>query len=189
MIRIGASLVALVVAGLLVALAIDAGRWEHVRAKRPPTLVGHVAERALGTTDDVALRHAIAAFVTAEHTPYGFDNGANRARVRVLAEGTLADVAAAASPAQAAQADDLLGVLAWGAVRSPVGTVDPADRAVQAFTEAARLDPANAVAAFNLEIALRALQSTGVRRGPSPSNGPRGTGHSGAGAGVPGRGY
>jgi hypothetical protein len=188
-IRIAAALAALVAAGLLVGLAIDAGRWEHVRAKRPPTLVGHVAERVLGTTDDVALRRAIAGFVTAEHTPYGFDNGANQARVRVLAEGRLADVAAVASPPHASQADDLLGVLAWGGVRSPVGTVDPADRAVQAFTEAARLDPTNEAASFNLEVALRALQSTGTRRGPSPSNGPRGTGHSGAGAGVPGRGY
>lgn len=188
-IRIAAALAALVAAGLFVALAIDAGRWEHVGTHRPPTLVGHVAERVLGTTDDVALRRAIAAFLTAERTPYGFDNGATQSRVRVLAEGTLADVAAAAGPKQASQAQDLLGVLAWGGVRSPVGTVDPADRAVQAFTEAARLDPANAAAAFNLEVALRALQSTGVRRGPSPSNGPRGTGHSGAGAGVPGRGY
>ena len=189
MIRIAGALAALVAAGLLVAVAIDVGRWQHVSARRPPTLVGHVAERALATTDDVALRRAIAGFGTAEHTPYGFDNGANQARVRVLAEGRLADVASVANPAQAAQADDLLGVLAWGSVRSPVGTVDPADRAVQAFTEAARLDPGNLDAAFNLEVALRALQSTGVRRGPSPSNGPRGTGRSGAGAGTPGRGY
>src|SRR5262249_20245635 len=86
MIRVAAALVALLVAGLLVALAIDAGRWQPVRAQRPPTLVGHVAERVLGTTDDVALRRAIAAFVTAERTPYGFDNGANQARVRVLAQ-------------------------------------------------------------------------------------------------------
>jgi len=189
MIRVALALAALVAAGLLVALAVDAGRWRHVSAHRPPTLVGHVAERLLGTTDDVALRRGIADFVRAEHTPYGFDNGATQARVRVLAEGRLADVAAAASPPQASQADDLLGVLAWGGTRSPVGTVDPADRAVQAFTDAARLDPGNVDAAFNLEVALRALQSTGVRRGPSPSNGPRGTGHSGAGAGVPGRGY
>src|SRR3954451_2959318 len=188
-IRVAVALAALVAAGLLVALAVDAGRWRHVHARRPPTLVGHVAERLLGTTDDIALRRAIAGFVTAERTPYGFDNGATQARVRVLTEGRLADVAAVASPRQASQADDLLGVLAWGSVRSPVGTIDPADRAVQAFTEAARLDPANGAAAFILEVALRALQSTGVRRVPSPSNGPRGTGHSGAGAGVPGRGY
>jgi hypothetical protein len=188
-IRLAAALAALVAAGLLVATAVDVGRWEHVGTRRPSTLVGHVAERALATTDDLALRRGIAGFVTAERTPYGFDNGANRARVRVLAEGRLADVAAVAGPRQSSQADDLLGVLAWGGARSPVGTVDPADRAVEAFTQAARLDPANVDAAFNLEVALRALQSTGVRRGPSPSNGPRGTGHSGAGAGTPGRGY
>ncbi|MFL5926795.1 MAG: hypothetical protein ACJ77E_07660 [Gaiellaceae bacterium] len=189
MIRVAAALAAVVAAGLLVAVAVDAGRWQHAQARRPSTLVGHVAERLLGTTDDIALRRAIAGFDTAEHTPYGFDNGANQARARVLAEGRLADVAAEADARQASQADDLLGVLAWGGVRSPVGTVDPADRAVQAFTEAARLDPSNTAASFNLEIALRALQTTGVRHGPSPSNGPRGTGHSGAGAGVPGRGY
>jgi hypothetical protein len=188
-IRVAGVLAALVAAGLLVAIAVDVGRWQHVGTRRPSTLVGHVAERALGTTDDLELRRAIAGFVAAEHTPYGFDNGAAQARARVLAEGRLADVASVAPPRQASQADDLIGVLAWGGTRSPVGTVDPADRAVQAFTEAARLDPANVDAAYNLEVALRALQSTGVRRGPSPSNGPRGTGHSGAGAGTPGRGY
>ena len=92
MIRAAAILAALVAAGLLVAVAIDARRWEHARS-RPPTLVGHLAERVLGTTDDVALRRAIAAFVTAEHTPFGFDNGANQARTRALAQGQLADVA------------------------------------------------------------------------------------------------
>jgi hypothetical protein len=187
-IRAATALASLAVAALLVAVAIDAGRWEHARS-RPPTLVGHVAERLVGTTDDISLRRAIAAFVTAEHTPFGLDNGANQARTRALAQGQLADVATVARTSQAAQADDLLGVLAWGGRRSPVGTVDPADRAVQAFTEAARLDPSNAAARFNLEVALRALQASGVRRGPSPSNGPRGTGHSGAGAGTPGQGY
>jgi hypothetical protein len=188
-IRGAGALVALVAAALLVAIAIDAGRWAQVGTRRPATVVGHVAERMLGTTDDLALRRAIEGFGVAERTPYGFDNGANQARARVLAEGRLADVAAVAGPRQASQADDLIGVLAWGGTRSPVGTTDPADRAVQAFTESARLDPSNRDAAFNLEVALRALQSTGVRRGPSPSRGPRGTGHSGAGAGTPGRGY
>jgi hypothetical protein len=187
-IRALAAVAALVAAGLLVAIAIDVGRWEHAKT-RPSTLVGRTAENLLGTTDDIALRRAISTYVTAENTPYGFDNGANQARVRALAQGVLADVASAAGPAQASQADDLLGVLSWGGIRAPVGTVDPADRAVQAFTDAVRLDPANVDAAFNLELALRALQSRGVRRGPSPSSGPRGTGHSGAGAGTPGQGY
>ena len=188
MIRVLLATAALVGAGLLIAIAIDVGRWEHARA-RPPTLVGRAAENLLGTSDDIALRRAIASFVNAENTPYGFDNGANQARVRALAQGVIADVASAAGPTQASQADDLLGVLSWGGIRAPVGAVDPADRAVQAFTDAARLDPGNVDASFNLELALRALQSTGVRRGPSPSSGPRGTGHSGAGAGTPGQGY
>lgn len=189
MIRALAALAALVAAALLLAIAIDVGRWEHATTRRPSTLVGGAAEHLLGTTDDVALRRAIATFVTAENTPYGFDNGANQARVRALAQGVLADAVSKSPPTQASQADDLLGVLSWGGIRAPVGAVDPADRAVQAFTDAARLDPSNADARFNLEVALRSLQSTGVRHGPSPSSGPRGTGHSGAGAGTPGQGY
>lgn len=189
MIRAAAALAALVAAALLVGIAIDVGRWEHFTTHPPPTLVGGAAESLLGTRDDLALRRAIATFVNAERTPYGFDNGANQARVRALAQGVLADVVSSSPPAQASQADDLLGVLAWGGVRAPVGAVDPADRAVQAFTDAARLDPSNVDGRFNLEVALRALQSTGVRHGPSPSSGPRGTGHSGAGAGTPGEGY
>jgi hypothetical protein len=188
MIRIAGASLALAAAAIAFCLWIDVGRWEHASG-RPPTIVGHVAERALGTTDDVALRHAIATFVAAERTPYGYDNGATQARVRALAQGVVADVASSADGPVASQANDLLGVLAWGGTRAPVGAVDPADRAVAAFTDAARLDPSNVDAAFNLEVALRALASHGVRRGPSPSSGPRGTGNRGAGAGVPGQGY
>jgi hypothetical protein len=188
MIRAAAAVVVLVLAGLVAAVGIDVGRWEHAR-DRPPTLVGGVAEHLLGTSDDVALARAVRAFVAAERAPFGFDNGQAQARTRALAQAQLADVAATAGGPQASQADDLLGVLAWGGVRAPVGVVDPADRAVSAFTDAARLDPSNRAAKFNLEVALRALQSRGVRRGPSPNSGPRGTGHSGAGAGTPGKGY
>jgi hypothetical protein len=187
-IRVAVALAALLLAGLAVAVAIDVGRWEHAR-DRPPTIAGRVAENLLGTTDHVALRRAVRSFVAAESVPYGFDSGQAQARARALAEGRLADVASQAGGAQASQADDLLGVLAWGSVRAPVGVIDPADRAVSAFTDAARLDPSNVAARFNLEVALRALQSRGIRRGPSPSSGPRGTGHSGAGAGTPGSGY
>jgi hypothetical protein len=188
MIRAGLALLALIAAAVVLAVWIDVGRWEGATS-RPHTLFGHVAENLLGTSDDIALRHAIETFVAAENTPYGYDNGATQSRVRALAQGVLADVAATAGPRNASVADDLLGVLAWGGVQAPQGAVDPADRAVSAFTDAARLDPSNRDATFNLEVALRALQSTGIRRGPSPSSGPRGTGHSGAGAGLPGSGY
>jgi hypothetical protein len=193
MIRALGALVALVVAGLLVAVAIDAGRWQDALrrdgASPPRTLVGGVAGNLLGTRDDIALRKAVRAFNHAESVPYGFDNGQAQGRAQAVAQSQLADVASAAAPAQASQADDLLGVLAWGGTRAPTGLVDPADRAVQAFTDAARLDPGNSDATFNLEVALRALQATGVRRGPSPNSGPRGAGQKGAGAGTAGKGY
>jgi hypothetical protein len=193
MIRALGALVALVVAGLLVAVAIDAGRWQDTLrrdgASPPRTLVGGVAGNLLGTRDDIALRKAVRAFNHAESVPYGFDNGQAQGRAQAVAQSQLADVASAAAPAQGSQADDLLGVLAWGGTRAPTGLVDPADRAVQAFTDAARLDPGNSEATFNLEVALRALQATGVRRGPSPNSGPRGAGQKGAGAGTAGKGY
>ncbi|HEV7642003.1 MAG TPA: hypothetical protein VGO39_14145 [Gaiellaceae bacterium] len=189
MIRAGAALVLLVAAAFLAAVAVDAGRWQDGHGERPKTLAGGVAERVLGAGSDVALRRAVRRFVAAEQVPYGFDNGQAQARARAIAQAQLSDVAAAAPPRAASQADDLLGVLAWGSTRAPTGVVDPADRAVNAFTDASRLDPANVDAEFNLELALRSLLSTGVRHGPSPSSGPRGTGHSGAGAGTPGQGY
>jgi len=187
-IRAFVALAALVAAGLLVAVAVDVGRWQHVHGP-PPTLVGNVAEDLLGTRQHVALRRAVAAFEVAEATPYGYDNGATQARVRALAQGQLATLASSAQGATASQADDLLGVLAWGSVNAPTGVVDPADRAVGSFADAARLDPSNVDAKFNLELALRALQAQGVRQGPNAGTGPRATGHRGAGAGTPGEGY
>ena len=121
--------------------------------------------------------------------PFGFDNGQAQARARALAEAQLADVATSGTLRSAAQANDLIGASAWGSTHAPAGAVDPADRAVTAFTNAARLDPLDDDATFNLELALRALESTAVRHGSSSSSGPRGIEHSGAGAGTPGRGY
>ena len=189
MIRVLAAVAALAAAAILIAIAVDVGRWEASGSRHPATLAGGAAERLLGTSDDVALRRAVLAFVAAERTPYGFDNGLQQARVRALAEAQLAGLAATASPRQASQANDLIGILAWGGTNAPSGVVDPADRAVAAFTTAARLDPSNTAATFNLELALRALQAHGVRQGSNPQGGPRGSGHSGAGSGTAGQGY
>jgi hypothetical protein len=189
MIRTFAAIAALGLALVVCALAVDVGRWRHVGDHAPATLLGGSAERVLGTHDDVALRSGIRAFVRAERTPYGFDNGQTQTRVRAAAEAELAGVASGAPPSEASQADDLLGVLAWGGTEAPPGVLDPADRAVQAFTDGARLDPANTDAAFNLELALRALAPHGVRPGSNPNAGTEGRGNSGAGAGLAGEGY
>ena len=176
-------------AGLLVALATDVGRWQHSGDRPPATLVGGAAEYLLGTSDDVALRSGVRSFVAAERVPYGFDNGQQQSRARIEAEATLSRVAATTAPREASQADDLLGVLAWGSTQAPAGVLDPADQAVQAFTNAARLNPSNAAATFNLELALRALRGSGVRTGTNAGSSPNGVGRSGASAGTPGEGY
>ena len=176
-------------AAVLVGVAIDAGRWRGSDGRRPATIVGGVAERVLGAEDAVKLRRGVKAFVAAERVPYGFDNGEQQSHARAEAEARLADVAATTGARTASQADDLLGVLAWGSTQAPAGVLDPADQAVQAFTNAARLDPSNRTATFNLELALRALQGSGTRSGTNSESGPTGTGHSGASAGSPGEGY
>jgi len=187
-IRAFAATIALAAAVVLVALAFDVGRWRHAEAK-PATLVDGAAEALLGTGDDIALRGAVQQFVAAEATPYGFDNGGTQTRVRARAQARLADVAARTPARDAAQAYDLLGVLAWGAATAPPGVQDPADQAVGAFTTAARLAPSDTDAKFNVEVALRALETSGTRRGPNTGSGQRGAGSSGAGAGTPGEGY
>jgi hypothetical protein len=181
--------VAFVASAVLVAVAVDAGRWQHVGTHPPSTLVGGLAESLLATHDDVALRSAVASFVAAEQAPSGFDNGRSQARVRAEAEAQLAGIAGALPRREAAEADNLLGVLAWGSTNAADGVLDPADRAVNAFTEAARLDPGDAAAAFNLELALRSLAAHGVRRGANPNSSSKGIGRSGAGSGAPGEGY
>ena len=93
MIRVLAAVAALAAAAILIAIAVDVGRWEASGSRHPATLAGGTAERLLGTSDDVALRRAVLAFVAAERTPYGFDNGLQQARVRALAEAQLAGLA------------------------------------------------------------------------------------------------
>ena len=123
-------------------------------------------------------------FVVAVHTRRGFDNGESRARARSAAEAALTAVAADAPPAAASQANDLLGVLE---ALGPRATAD--ELAVASFRAAVRADPSNLDAKLNLELALRRLRATSVRRGPGNGSGPRSSGQRGAGAGTPGRGY
>lgn len=189
MIRSFAIVAALAAAALLASIAVDAGRWEHVGARPPSTIVGGVAEKLLGTRDDVELRKGIDAFVVARDTPYGYDNGMTQGRVRAQAVAQLAAIAGAQPTRGAAQLENLLGVLAWGGTHAPLGVLDPAQQAIDAFTQSARLDPSDSAAAFNLELALRAVAPHGVRTQPGHAGSTHGIGRSGAGAGEPGEGY
>jgi hypothetical protein len=148
-----------------------------------------LAPELAGGDQAAPLRRAVRLFEQAMATPRGFDNGVTQARVRDLAQARLAAVAQSGSPREAAQADDLIGVLAWGAAAAPAGVVAPGDRSVSLFAEAARLDPSDIDAKINLEIALRALAAHGSRAGAATGAGSRGSGSRGAGVGTPGRGY
>ena len=145
---------------------------------------GDPAGRAVHASQDVELRRAVQMFVVAVHARRGFDNGGSRARARSAAEAALTAIAADAPPTAASQANDLLGVLE---ALGPRATAD--ELAVASFRAAVRVDPSNLDAKLNLELALRRLRATSVRRGPGNGSGPRGSGQRGAGAGTPGRGY
>ena len=93
------------------------------------------------------------------------------------------------SPLQVAQADVLLGVLAFDRAATLGGTADPGAQSVEVFTDAARIDPSDTAAKFDLELVLRALAPVGTRPGSNPSAGSKGRGTHGAGAGLPGGGF
>ena len=103
----------------------------------------------------------------------GFDNGAEQSLRREIAESALEGVVLTGSPLQVARADVLLGVLAFSTASAPPGVTTPGERSVDAFTEAARLDPSDTAAKFDLEVVLRALTPTGTRPGSNPSAGRR----------------
>ena len=151
-------------------------------------LPGDPTRSLLALDDDLALRRAVRAFLVAEATPRGFDNGVNQTSVRSRAEILLSDLAARGSSANASQAGDLLGVLVAKAGRV-TGGVTADDRARAAFEAAVRRDPSNVDAKYNLELLLRRTKATTTRQGPGSGSGALAHGRRGAGAGTPGRGY
>jgi hypothetical protein len=203
--RIALGSLALLLALVAVLVAVDVGRWrdrlnagdqamrrnpaEQVRWT-PSTLTPFdPARRLAGLSDDIRLRQAIRAYAVAERTPFGFDNGEHRSANRNVAQGALEDVILNGTATEVAQADVLLGVLAFGKTSAPTGVTAPGERSVEAFGEAARLDPASLAAKFDLEVVLRALSPKGTRPGSNPSTGGTGAGRRGAGAGLSGSGF
>ncbi len=198
--RVIAAVLALVLATVLALLAADVRTWrdtmraDDVRFQlsgsseadwNTSTLLPIGVSRAvLDVDDDRALRRGVAAFRAADRA-----RGFARPRVRGAAEAALADVAAGnGEPAQASQAFDLLGILAFSDSTSG-RRATPVERSLAAFENAVRRDPDNTAAKYNLELLLRLLEAEGERRGPNTAPGPRGGGRRGAGTGTPGQGY
>jgi hypothetical protein len=162
----------------------------------PNTHLGSLAERLLGVRDDVEARQAIALYLRTVNVPVRLDNAQQVALARGRAEQALAAVARNSRGARASQAETLLGVLVFtdvGPSSDPFQEttgVDPdqAQASLADFEDAVRADPENALAKYDLELALRALLVHGIR-GVGQQTGAGSAGHRGAGGGTRGGGY
>lgn len=188
--RTAVAALALLLAAVCVLAARDLHGWDRALERNrahDTVLPGDPVGDALGVDDDLRYRAALRTFTTALLTPRGFDNGERRARVRSAAEALLAEVATTATPARAAQAQTLLGVLVASGGR--VGGETAPERARDAFETAIRIDPENVDAKYNLELVLRRERPAATVERPDAGSGPRGSSQRGAGSGTPGRGY
>ncbi len=162
----------------------EAARWQA------STVLPGVSGALLSVADDVAARRAIRLFRLTYGVHGTLDTAQQRQGARAQAELALSDVARSRYAARAAQASDLLGILAFGDVATGGGTNESqAERAISSFVNAIRIDPNDAAAKDNLELVLRLFQAHGVRPGANPGTGSHGTGRRGAGTGIPGSGY
>jgi hypothetical protein len=202
--RLVASAAAIVLAAALLLVAADVGRWRATmgaddlafRAGANPSwsagelLPLGLSRRLLAVDDDRALRQAMVLFRRAPSARGALEPGFAR-RARSDAEVALAQAAERSEGAQASQAQDLLGVLAFSDSTSggAGGRASPVERSIAAFETAIRLDRDNASAKYNLELVLRLVRARGNRSSNGPSPGTRGSGRRGAGGGTPGRGY
>jgi hypothetical protein len=206
-----AALLLLVLAVATALLASDVHSWQRTLRSddallpasprlatwRSPTHLSSLAERMLGVRDDVETRRAIALFLDNVNVPVRLDNAQQVAIGRGRAEQALAAVARERSGARASQAETLLGVLVFtdvGPSNDPFQEttgIDPdqAQASLTDFEDAVRADPENAIAKYDLELALRVLLSQGIRVGAGQQTGAGSSGQRGAGGGVPGNGY
>ena len=120
----------------------------------------------------------------------GLDNGYSESRARGELEAELAELAQGSNRVRDAEADNLLGILAFlDSQENGPSAPAPVDRSVGDFQAAVQMDPANEDAKFNLEWLLRELLAHGERSGSNASSSGPAKGHTGAGGGTPGRGY
>lgn len=189
--RAGVAAVTLFLAATAALAAGDLYGWDRAlqgNRAHDALIPGDPVGRALDAPAELRYRAAVQTFTRALGAPRGFDNGERRARVRSAAEALLAEVATTAGPERAAQAQNLLGVLALSGGKIAAGET-PQERARGAFETAIRVDPASVDPKYNLELLLRRERTVGTREGPDSGSGPRGRSQRGAGSGAAGRGY
>jgi hypothetical protein len=204
-----AAVVCLLLALVLALLALDVSRSRDaltdgdVQYRITPETAGlwaadtlvpfDLSTKALDTEDDVELRRAIRAVRLARLAdPSVSVSDPQVAILRNAAQARLdALVAGDANARDKSRAAGLLGVL--GLARLATETQDRAvllGQTVANLQLAIELDPDNADAKYNLELALQRARGTELTEGAGGQNpSPGGTGSSGAGAGDPGSGY
>jgi hypothetical protein len=175
------------------ALLVGAPRSVHWQ---PSTHLGSASERLLGVDDDVRVRKALALFLQTVNRTARFGDVQETTLARGQAEQALAAIGRTMDPVRASQAETLLGVLVFtdvGPSADPFAdttSIDPeqAQASLADFTDAVRTNPDNALAKYDLELALRALLTQGIR-GSGQQTGAGSQGQRGAGGGLPGGGY
>jgi hypothetical protein len=199
-------LAALCLCGAAVAalLATDVGAWHSAfrtgdaeaaadpAAAMVPTadelLPFHAARSLLGLDDDLAFRRALVLFRGGYTGIPSHDQGTAGSESRAEAEAALERIVREQSGPRASAAANLLGVLelvdASGGSSQNGGSVD---RAIVELQNAVRLDPGDADAKANLELALGLAPPDSPFR--STRHGSSGKRRGGASETTPGRGY
>jgi hypothetical protein len=184
--------VATAAAVIAVLLAQDLRAWPgaigHGKAANV-SIPFHAAERILGVHDQLELRLALVDVRRVAKRQVHLEDALDVQGERAAVENRLATLAGSADTRVASQAEDVIGVLAFGDLaRGGFQGRPQAETALGAFQNAVRLDPTNAAARWNLEVVLRLLVAHGVRTGPGQGSGAS-TGRHGASGGAPGRGF
>lgn len=163
------------------AVAGRGGMWEA-----DTILPAGVARSVLGVDDDLAYRTAMQRFRLSR--PRRPVEQFSQLAVRAGADRALARAAQDESdPRRRSSLHNLRGALALEEARLGSDSAPPIRRAVTQFRLAAELDPGNADAQYNLELALRLLARSGTTSGGSGER--ASTPASGAGSGTSGSGY
>lgn len=201
--RAGAIL-ALLAAAALAVFAVDVLRWnrqlaeqdlafqavpEQARYSKPSgLLLFDVAEKALGGGDDFTFRQQLQAFIRVR--PGVAVDAIQFEQLRGQAQLELARLSRVdPDPRRRSRAANMIGVLALDPQLAPTVQEDftsVLQGAIDAFRGAVELDPANADAKRNLELALRIPGTASLP--PNAPAGGRDVGRT-AGLGTPGSGY
>jgi hypothetical protein len=155
---------------------------------QPRTFLGGGAATLLGVGGDLRLRDALRQYVDASRLRLRLDNAVQVEAAWARAQDSLAAVARSGDRRSASQALTLLGILAFRQSASG-GTQSQVDAARSDFSEAVRANPANADAAYDLELLLRLTAAHGSREEPGQGTGFGRTGRRGGGGAQPGSGY